>query len=249
MTKQENTELFIFKTTEELIDFGIGKLVNICTKTIQSQDRCVIALSGGKTPLFFFQKLSRINDNLLWNKIHIFLVDERLVPYDNPESNYHMIKKHLLDVVDIPKENIYSMSIEEKADISARKFEKQIQRFFSLQEGQMPQFDLIMLGIGKDGHTASLFPNNTALLEEKHLAISVRADHLRHQRITLTLPVINNAKNVIFVVTGKNKAEVIKEVIEKAESKLPAAMVNPKEGKKYFLLDSDAGSLLVGGRP
>ena len=249
LIKQVNKKVRVFKTVESLIDFGIGKWVDICVKAIKSKDRCVIALSGGKTPSTFFKKLASIKDNLLWSKIYIFLVDERFVPNDDPDSNYRMIKENFLNVIDIPKENIYPIAIEDTASISAQKFEQQIQQFFNLREGQLPQFDLVMLGIGEDGHTASLFADDAALSEKQHLAVSVSREQIKHERITMTLPAINNANNIIFLVSGKSKAGAIKEIIEVSESKLPVALVNPKQADILFLLDNNAGSLLTGGGP
>jgi 6-phosphogluconolactonase len=237
-------EVLIFKDIDQISDYAIRKWEEISEEAIKHKGHLTVALSGGKTPLKLYQKLSD-NKTLPWDKTHIFIVDERFVPYEHEESNYRMIDRTLLSHVSIPGENIHRISTEGVTpDDSAAKYEKDVIRFFRTTGIDLIHFDLILLGVGDDGHTASLFPGNPSIRETTHVAVAVTStDMTKKQRITLTFTAINNSENIIFMATGINKAKVLKEVIEEGSS-LPAAMVKPQKGKLFFLLDDSAGSLL-----
>lgn len=239
-----NKKILIFKNISQISNFVIKKWVEISEKAIKNRERFTVALSGGKTPVNLYRKLADLKNPLPWNKTHIFLVDERFVPYEDSRSNYRMINQTLLSRVKILKENVHSISAEGKIpQASAAKYEENLISFFKLSPGEFPRFDLILLGIGEDGHTASLFPDISSLTETKHLAIVVSPpDISKNKRITLTLSVINNAENIIFIITGSNKALILKETLEKRNSRLPAAMVRPKKGRLFFLIDEAAAS-------
>ncbi len=242
----ENKEILIFKNVEQLSDFATEKWMNISEKAIKDKGCFTVALSGGKTPMTLYQKLANLKNSLPWDKTHIFLVDERFVPYEDKESNYNMINQTLLRHVKIPKENIHPISTKEDTpQASAIKYEEDLISYFKLSQGESLKFDLILLGIGEDGHTASLFPDSPSLKENKHLAIAITpSDTSKKERITLTFSVINNADNIIFLACGTNKAKIVKEVLEEENSLLPAAIVKPKKGKLVFLMDESAGSCL-----
>ena len=246
MNCKKNKEVLIFKNADEMSDFAISKWVEISEEAIKNKGRLEAAISGGKTPEKLYQKLSGFKRPLPWDKTHIFLVDERFVSHKSNESNYRMINQLLLKHVKIPKENIHPIPVEEKtSQAAAKKYEENLISYFKLARGGFPMFDLIFLGIGEDGHTASLFPDSPALKEPQHIAAAVMQEELsKHKRITLTFPVINNAKNIIFLVAGSNKAKVVKEILEEKNSVLPAARVKPKKGKLFFLLDKSAASYL-----
>lgn len=194
-------------------------------------------------PLKLYQNLSNDKCLLPWDKTHIFLVDERFVSFDKLESNFNMMKENLLDKIDISEKNIHPIFVRGSSSASAEAYEEELKKFFGLGENGLPGFDLIMLGIGEDGHTASLFPEDAALEEKAKLSIAVKIDRLDNERIALTLPVINNSKNIIFLVTGKNKANVVKNVLKKRDASLPASMIGPGHGDLYFVSDREAASL------
>ena len=247
MEKMVNSKknILIFDKYDQISDFSIEKWEEISADAIRSKDFFTVALSGGKTPLYFYRKLSNYRKGFFWDKTHIFLVDERFVPSDHEQSNYRMIKEYLLNGLKIPVENIHSISTQEDTpEESSENYEKDLRDFFKLETGEIPTFDLVMLGIGEDGHTASLFPRTSSLRENRRLVVPVSLDRLENKRISITLPVINNAKNIIFLVSGYDKAQVMKEILEEKNMMLPASRVNPEKGKVFFLMDEKAASLL-----
>lgn len=241
------SDIFVFDDNEGVADFAVTKWFELSSKAITDKGTFSVALSGGKTPVEFYKRLAKSRDTPSWDRIHLFLADERFVPPSHRESNYGLIEKHLLRQVSIVDENVHRIQTEGiTLEQSARRYEEDIRRFFRAEGGSVPQFDLIMLGIGEDGHTASLFSEKTSLQERTRLAIPVITEKLPGKRITLTLPVINNASKIIFLVTGRNKARVLKEIVENRKSRLPASRVHPKQGVVYFLIDKRAASLLPG---
>lgn len=244
MKRPEKREVLIFQKIDELYDFLIKKWKGISEKAIEEKGIFTVALSGGESPVEFYQRLTDSKNSFPWGRTHIFLADERFVPFDEPDSNYGMIKEALLRHIAIPAGNIHSVHIYKTPEISAKRYEEEIKTFFRLKEDKFPQFDLIILGIGEDGHTASLFPGDSALLETHRLTAAVHLDNERHERVTLTLPVINHTRNIIFLVLGESKAEIIKQILENPQSNLPASHVRPASGEIFFLLDKEAGSLL-----
>ncbi len=235
----------MFKNIEQMADFAVEKWANISNAEIKNKGYFSAALSGGKTPVTFYKKLSG-GGTLPWDNTHIFIVDERFVPYESDENNYHMINRMLLRHVGIRPKNIHPILTSEfSPQTSAERYEADIISYCKTVRTKLPQFDFIVLGIGEDGHTASLYPDTPALKEKQRFAVCITpSDKTKRERITLTLPVINNARNIIFLAAGENKAKIVREVIKEKNSLLPAAMVKPKEGKLIFLLDEAAGSLL-----
>jgi 6-phosphogluconolactonase len=240
-----NKEIITLKNIDQIADYAVKKWAEISKKQIINKGCFTVALSGGKTPIALYQKLSD-KKTLPWNKTHVFIVDERFVPYESDENNYHMINMTLLRHVNIPAKNVHPILTSELSpETSATKYEKDLISFFKSTQNKLLKFDLILLGIGEDGHTASLFPATPSLKEKEHLAVAVSpSDKAKKERITLTFPVINNAENIMFLAAGDNKAKVIKEVVERGNTLLPAAMVKPKNGNLFFILDKSAGSLL-----
>ncbi|UCH80800.1 MAG: 6-phosphogluconolactonase [Nitrospiraceae bacterium] len=245
-TLMKNRKIRVFEYPDQLVDYAIGKWSDMSEDAIEKRGLFTVALSGGSTPVYFYKKLSGINLN--WNKTHIFIVDERFVPFDHRDSNVRMMHETLLGNVDIPEKNIHSVTTEKgRADEAAHSYESDIVSFFKLSSGALPEFDLILLGLGYDGHTASLFPGSSALTVDDRLAVSVTPpDGSMHDRVSITFPVINNARNILFFITGSKKAEVVKDVLENEDSTLPASSVKPRQGKLIYLLDRQAGALLSG---
>lgn len=238
-------ETIIFKDMDKMAEFVIGKWGELSAKAIRDRGRFAVALSGGKTPVPLYRKLSRKKD-MPWNKVHVFLADERFVPYEDECNNYFMINETFLSHVNIPKKNIHPVSTAENTSLkAAQKYEHELLSFFGSKEGMLPRFDLVLLGIGEDGHTASIFPGDPAVKETGRLAVAVSPrDRTNIERITLTLPVINNAENVMFLANGKNKAAIIKKVTDGRNKNLPAGKVHPGSGNLFFLLDESAGKML-----
>jgi 6-phosphogluconolactonase len=245
IANEDRLGIHIFDDKNEMADFMLTKWKELASESIREKGTFAAALSGGNTPCYFYLKLSEFRENSIWSKTHLFLVDERFVPLNDKESNYGMLSNLLLSKVNIPSENCHPIPVQEPSpEISAKKYEEQIRAFLKLEKERFPVFDLIMLGIGEDGHTASLFPGTEALKDRMRLASPVFLNEVRHHRITLTLPVINNSRNLVFLATGRNKAEVIRRVIKEKDVSLPAAMIKPIKGRLSFLLDREAGSCL-----
>jgi 6-phosphogluconolactonase len=238
-------DIVVLDTAEDICRFMIGKWKEIAQGALEERGYFAAALSGGKTPVDFFKGLSALGGTFPWERTHIFVVDERFVLLTHPDSNYGLVTALFLDSVGIPRQNCHPVPVDEPSpELSARKYEEDIKTFFRLSKGEFPRFDLIHLGIGEDGHTASLFPGSSAVQEKSRLVVGTVPKNMRHDRITLTLPVINNGRNVVFLVQGKGKAGVLKRVIL-GESSLPATLVRPGKGKLFFVADRAAGELLT----
>jgi 6-phosphogluconolactonase len=234
----------IFSERGDLLDFMVRQWLVIIRTATTERGFFAAALSGGKTPRDFFLRLSLLEDKAYWEHTHIFLADERCVPLDSPDSNYGLLRSSLLGRVPIPAENLHPVPVDPDDPVSsARKYEEELRYFFRVQKGSIPEFDFIHLGMGDDGHTASLFPQGDAVKESERLCAHVLLDGTKHNRVTLTLPLINNARNVFMLVTGGAKAATVKRVIEERDESLPAALVQPK-GTLFYVLDEAAGSEL-----
>ncbi len=200
-------------------------------EAIVSKGRFSLAISGGSTPRLFFRLLSQTK-GIDWEKTHVFLVDERLVPVKSPDSNLGQAKELLLEQVPIPQAHICAPLPELPADDSAREYEKQIRAVFS---PDFPDLDVVHLGMGSDGHTASLFPGSSSLEDNTNLVTEVTAKDISPPiRVSMTLPLINSARLAFFLIQGKGKATLMKE-INSGRSDLPAARVSPQE-ELYWLL-------------
>jgi len=237
--------LLIFDNQDQMSGFMVRKWKEISEKAIERKGVFVAAVSGGKTPVNFYQTLAENKGMLSWDKTHLFLADERFLPFEDEDSNYRLLRKTLFDKIEIPEENIHPVPTGRSTpQISARAYEEDLRIFFKLGLNQYPEFDLILLGIGEDGHTASLFPGSAVLKERDAFAAAVILDETKHHRITLTLPVINHAGQVVFLVSGKRKASVLEKVVSQKDLSLPASMVNPDGGTLFFLSDSEAASMI-----
>ena len=209
-----------------------------------------MALSGGSTPKHLYRLLNSdpgLKDAVAWEKIHFFWGDERHVPPDHAQSNYRMAYEAMLSALPLPQGNIHRIISEDSdAGRAARRYAQEISRFFQLQAGQFPHFDLIWLGMGPDGHVASLFPQTAALTEKKLLVAANWVEKFQSYRITMTPPVLNHAECIIFLVSGANKAESLKHVLEGGEQaqQLPAQMIQPLHGKLYWIIDRAAAKYL-----
>lgn len=206
-------------------------------RALRRKRRFSVAVSGGRTPLEFFRALARSRPPGLAHT-HIFQVDERFVPRGSPQSNYRALEAALLRPAGVPRANVHGISPEGTPKLSAARYEADLRRFFRPRRGCFPRFDLVLLGLGADGHTASLFPGAPALREKRRFAAAARQPG-GLQRITLTLPVINCAREAVFLVTGSEKSAMVREVLG-GGGKVPAALVRPHRGRLVFLLDRAA---------
>lgn len=210
-------------------------------EALAASGRFSVALSGGTTPGRLYSILAdEYAEIIRWEDVHFFSADERCVPKDHPSSNFKLANDLLLSRVPVPERNIHRIHGELGSDQAAITYERDLEGFFGLS---LPRFDLILLGAGSDGHTASIFPDST--VDSAKTAVPVQIARLNSNRVTLTLPVLNNAATVVFVVTGENKAEIVRDVVVDRVP-FPAARVNPQEGNTVWLVDSSAAALLPG---
>jgi len=219
------------------------------SKAIKEHGKFTLAVSGGSLPQLAFSQVVKepFVSQVDWNKWHVFFVDERYLSLDNSESNYFATSKFLLNHVSIPKSQVYALNPSLPLPEAAQDYEQKLLQVFGISKGHVPQFDLVLCGMGPDGHTASLFPNHSLLKESSKLIAYIEdSPKPPPQRITFTLPLLNNAKNVVFVTAGDAKKETVAQVLEPkpGEPLLPSALVNPPNGTLYWFMDSAASSLL-----
>jgi 6-phosphogluconolactonase len=221
--------------------------VSLAREAIGSRGWFHVALPGGSTPRLTFSMLAadEFSDQVHWERVHLFWGDERIVPPGHPGSNYYMTHEVLIDHVPVPPENVHRVFGELEPEAAADAYIAEMGTVFG---EVVPRFDLVFLGLGKDGHVASLFPNSLALRERIWPVVAVEADYEGRpaHRVTLTLPAINAAGNVVFLVSGTSKADIVHAVLEGSKQGLPAQSVRPSEGQLIWILDkSAAGKLTV----
>jgi 6-phosphogluconolactonase len=236
----KKAELHIFKSPEDLAD----KFADLMMSWVKNQSGKTfhLAISGGKTPDLLFSILAkRYTDSSLWQKIHFWWVDERMVPPSDPESNFGVAKKLLFSQISIPEENIHRIKGENKPETEALSYSAKIQENVPQQNG-WPVFDLILLGMGDDGHTASIFPDQMDLLHSSHICEVATQPQSGQKRITLTGKAIFYASKICFLVTGSNKAVRLSEIWNNPEKAnlLPAAHIHPINGNLQWYIDQSA---------
>lgn len=238
-------KIHIFKDADELANVLAADFQSSINQAAKISRQFNVALSGGSTPALLFQKLASTpyRDNISWQNIHFFWGDERCVPPEHPDSNFGMTKKNLLDYISIPNANIHRIVGENDPAAEAMRYAQEIKNVLGQQNRAFPQFDWILLGMGTDGHTASIFPGSNVLDEQENICAIATHPESGQQRITLTLPVINNAKRVSFLVTGENKASVVAKVLTEDESLL-SSFVRPVNGILEWYLDRSAVALI-----
>ncbi len=209
-----------------------------------------IAISGGTTPKAMFALLADPSQpfakSIPWDKLQLYWVDERCVPPDNAESNFHMTKEAMLSKVPLPAENIHRMEGELDPEEAASRYESVLRNTMRLEGAELPVFDLVLLGMGDDGHTASLFPHTAALHEMSRLAVANHVLQKETWRITLTWPVINQGRQVAFLIEGAGKTDILAEVLTgpRDSERLPSQLIRPANGNLEFLLDEAAAAKL-----
>ncbi|MGI9546569.1 MAG: 6-phosphogluconolactonase [Flavobacteriaceae bacterium] len=223
-----------------------GRFSNYFYEFVKNREEVHIALSGGSTPKIVFEELaSNFKDKILWDRVHLYWGDERCVPPEDDQSNYKMTMDHLLSRIDIPKSNIHRIKGENEPEVEAVAYAVMLENNLP-RRNDLPQFDLVILGMGDDGHTVSIFPHQIGLWYSDRLCEVARHPLTGQQRITITGSVINNSDEVVFLVTGDSKAEKIREIMmEEGEFELyPANLVAPESGSLTWFLDVDAAGQL-----
>lgn len=249
MTKNNQLHIQVLSDLEEISHKAAELFTAISRSCIEARGRFVAAISGGSTPVRLYALLGsdQYRNRVDWSRIHFFWVDERCVPAYDQDSNFRMAYENLLSTVPVSPEHIHRIKGEEGPEKGARAYEEEIRNFFGITGNEIaPVFDLIILGIGNDGHTASLFPGSKALDERKDMAVPVVMKGPKKDRVTLSFPVLNNAQNIIFLVSGNSKAGIVQTVLEDKDKRClyPAGIINPVHGNITWLIDKAAAHLL-----
>ena len=239
-------EIKIVSDSAELNRVAAHEFKNSVDSAIAANGRFAVALSGGNTPRSVYSLLaSDYKTALPWDKVHIFFGDERSVPPDHPDSNYRMANEALFAKIAIPAGNVHRVRTELAPDAAAEDYDRQLRDFFNLSSGAWPRFDLVLLGLGEDGHTASLFPGSSALEEKSRLVAATWVERMKTFRITLTYPVLNHAAAVEFLISGAGKAQILSQVLSSSSgATYPAQRIKPERGRLLWLVDDDAARLL-----
>lgn len=239
-------EIRIFPSQQELFRGAAETFSRLANEAVHARGKFSVALSGGNTPRGLHHELAgEYADKISWEKVFFFWGDERHVPPDFPESNFRMAKETLLSKLPIPADHVFRIAGElPDAEQAALLYQNTLLDQFRPALDEFPRFDLMLQGIGGDGHTASLFPGTKALEEQKRFVVGNWVEQHSTWRITVTYPVINNAANVMFLVDGSGKAEIVKKALQESSARLPCQGVLPRNGNLMWYLDQAAGSKL-----
>jgi 6-phosphogluconolactonase len=240
-------DLCVYKDAEELARAGAQLFVDEAAEAIRERGRFRIALSGGSTPRRVYELLATpaFNSRVDWNQVDLFWGDERYVPADAPDSNYRMAAQALLDHVPVPPANVHRVRTEVSPPAAAAgAYEDEIRKVFQ-ESASVPYFDLIYLGLGTNGHTASLFPHRPSLHERSRLVVADFVAEVNSWRITMTLPLLNHGRIVAFSIEGAAKAEVLRDILlgSRDPERLPAQLVSP-QGELLWMVDAAAAALV-----
>jgi 6-phosphogluconolactonase len=237
----------ILPAPADLFHAAAEEFVRVGNLAIAARGRFAAALSGGSTPKSLYSLLAARRAAFNWNRTFLFFGDERHVPPDHPDSNYRMVNESLLTKISIPAENVFRVQAENPdASDAAVEYESELRRFFALHSGEFPRFDLILLGMGPDGHTASLFPGSEGLKEQSRLVIANWVEKFNTHRMTFTFPVLNHAAEVMFLASGPDKADMVRQVLEGTNTPpYPSQQVQPVDGTLLWMLDEAAAARLT----
>ncbi len=238
-------KIHAYPNKDKLVTAATEHVVNSIGQAIEERGLCNMALAGGNTPREVYSMLAddTCRDRVDWSRLHLFWGDERMVPPEHEDSNFRMVKETLLDHVSIPDGNVHRIRGEIAPEQAAREYAELLHDHF---ESDSPRFDIILLGIGEDGHTASLFPGTDAVEEGVKHAMAVFVPRLDTWRVTLTFPVLNAAREVLFLASGKSKSDIVQRIIsiKQPAKEFPASLVNPENGTLHWMLDSEAMVLI-----
>jgi 6-phosphogluconolactonase len=242
----ETPDVRVFDDAEQVASAAAERFETLASEAIARKGSFAVALAGGSTPRRVYELLASdaFRQRIEWEKVHVFFGDERCVPADHADSNYRMANEALLSRVAIPATNVHRMEGQGDAAANARRYEDELKSFFG--DAATPRFDLVMLGMGDDGHTASLFPGAAALSESRAWVVANWVEKLGAWRITLTAPAINAAHHILFLVTGAGKAERLREVLvgERNPERLPSQLIRASEGSLEWYADEAAAAEL-----
>lgn len=235
----------IFDDAESLAKGAASFFVDQARQAAHSRGRFSVLLAGGETPRRLYQTLAQVPfvNQIAWEYIHFFWGDERCVPFEDPRSNGKMVHDVLLDHLSLRPNQIHHLRYDLPPQAAADEYQRELALFF---ESEPPRFDLVLLGLGEDGHTASLLPGSDSLLERNHWTAVARRSEEDFSRVTLTVPLLNQARTMLFLVSGIRKAEIVKEILGDSPSpkKYPVQLVHPESGGAHWFLDHHAASLL-----
>ncbi len=246
-----NSEIIVLEDAAALSYKAAEVFVRCISEASSRKAQVSVALSGGSTPKALFALLvedDSFKNNIPWDKIHFFWGDERHVPPRDEQSNFRMANEIMLAKAHVRAENIHRMPTEQSDSVKvAQDYEKELIKFFQLTTGQLPVFDFNLLGLGPDGHTASLFPGTRALYEHNRLVVANWVEKFQTHRITLTAPVLNNADTIVILVSGQQKADILQQILEGDHEPglLPAQLIRPIHGRLIWLVDQAAASKLT----
>lgn len=242
---EKKNKIQVFQTTEELAEAACKFIIRIATKAVDTRGRFTISLSGGNTPAQLYALLSKppFSNQIPWNKTFVFWGDERCVQSNDEQNNAHMTKTLLLDHVAIPPSNINPIPVDLQPTEAASEYENTLKKFFG---NEPPCFDCILLGLGENGHTASLFPGSDVIFEHKRLVKEVYVTEQKMFRVTMTADLINRAHHIMFLVEGESKAEILNTVLTDSyqPAQFPAQLINPVHGNLNWFVDNKAAALL-----
>lgn len=243
---KHHSQKIITAESNQLAQMGAELFNKIAKQAISTQGRFAVAVSGGSTPRVMHRLLSQepYLSGIDWQNTHLFWVDERMVPFDHPDSNFGAAQRDFLFKIPIPLNQIYPMQVMVRPEEGASLYQANLKHFFQRLGNTDPIFDLVFLGVGKDGHTASLFPDQALTLSSQSWVIAVKGGDPDRYRLTMTYSVLNKARHVCFMVSGKKKALIIKTLLEGRAAELPAGKIKPANGTLTWLLDQKAASLL-----
>jgi 6-phosphogluconolactonase len=247
-------EIEIFPDESALIRAQADRIARLATEAIAARGRCLLALSGGSTPRPLYQLLASAPyaTAVDWSRMHLFWGDERCVPPEHPDSNYRMTREALIDRVPLPLENVHRIRGEDPPEQAADAYERVLREFFGPGDKPARSFDLALLGLGPDGHTASIFPGTAATTETERWAMAVHVQHPRDMwRVTLTTTVLNASADVTFLVAGADKAARLREVLRQPDDQhpvLPAQLIRPSGGTLHWMVNAAAAVELEGVR-
>jgi 6-phosphogluconolactonase len=246
--EEERPKVQVFDDPEQVAREAAGLFVRLAVEAVALRGAFSVALSGGSTPRRVYELLASddYRTQVNWPSVHVFFGDERTVAPDHPDSNFRMANEALLSQVPLPPENVHRMEGVGDAAANASRYESGLRTFFG--DRAWPRLDLVMLGMGDDGHTASLFPGSAALEEQTAWVVANWVEKFQTWRITLTAPAINAARRVLFLVTGASKAERLREVIkgERDPHRLPSQLIRPGDGTLEWFVDRAAAAKLEG---
>jgi 6-phosphogluconolactonase len=242
--KAASPQIRVLADPEALARAARDEVARAILSAVGEHGRCDLVLSGGSTPRRTHELLAAFE--LPWDRVHVFFGDERCVPPDHADSNWRMAREALIQRARIPEANVHRIAGERDPEDAASDAENAIQEHFGLRPGEMPRFDVVLLGMGADGHTASLFPGTNALEESTRLVVANHVEKLAVWRVTMTFPVFEAAQHVVFLVAGADKAAMVRAatVVRMSAATPPAGRVRPRGGSLSWLVDAAAGAKL-----